>query len=78
MYETFHRIIFICPSYKSFLKCFRQKTICIVTVWKWMHYLGYKFDEQKKCYFTDRHEHTAQKLENDQDIKLLENIYDQF
>jgi len=73
-----------------------------------MHYLGFKFDEQKKCYFTDRHEHaenvadrkkfrkdyfeyekrtyrwiqiteeTAQKLENDKDIKLLKDIYDEF
>ena len=26
------------------------------TVWRWLVYLGYKYDENKKYYYTDGHE----------------------
>lgn len=96
------------PSYESFLNCFGLKKICVSTVWRWMHYLGYTFDERKKCYFTDRHEDVenvtcrkefvktyfeyekrayrwvhiteerAKELENDKDVRLMKDIYDEF
>ena len=31
-------------------------SICISTVWRCMIFLGYNYDENKKCYYTDGHE----------------------
>jgi len=96
------------PTYDSFLNCFGLKKICVSTIWRWMHYLGYTFDERKKCYFTDRHEDVenvtyrkkfvkkyfeyekrafrwvhiteekAKILENDKDVRLIKNMYDDY
>ena len=44
------------PSYKELLYNLDLTTICISTVWRWMIVLGYEYDENKKCYYTDGHE----------------------
>ena len=44
------------PSLIEFLGLFGLKNITIPTTWRWMNYIGFKFDERRKTYFSDRHE----------------------
>ncbi len=44
------------PSLTEFLGLFGLKNISIPTTWRWMNYIGFKFDERRKPYFSDRHE----------------------
>ena len=43
------------PSFNEFLIMLRLKNISYSTVWRWMIHLGYKYDINKKSYYTDGH-----------------------
>ena len=43
-------------SQDDLLHLFGLKKICLTTVWKWMEYMGFSYDERKKSYFSDCHE----------------------
>ena len=45
------------PFFIEFLFEYGLKSVCNITIWKWMKFLGYKYNERKKCYFSDKHEH---------------------
>jgi hypothetical protein len=42
------------------LKEINISSLCIKSVHKYISYLGYQFDEQKKCYYNDGHEKPEQ------------------
>ena len=44
-------------SLKEILFEYDLKSICSTTMWQWMKFLGYKYNERNKCYFSDKHEH---------------------
>ena len=44
-------------SMNEFLFEYGLKSVCNTTIWKWMKFLGYEYNERKKCYFSDKHEH---------------------
>ena len=44
------------PTLQQFLMDYGIKNVSVQTAWRWMRYLGYKYDERKKSYFTDKHE----------------------
>ena len=43
-------------SYDEILQLLDLKTISMATAWRWLINLGYKYDENKRCYYTDGHE----------------------
>ena len=43
------------PSYNEFLHMLRLKITCIPTIWRWLIYLGYKYDENQRNYYADGH-----------------------
>ena len=44
------------PSYADLLQMLDLKNIYITTVWRWLKALGYCYNENKRCYYTDGHE----------------------
>ena len=44
------------PMYEEVLAFVGLKNVSHVTAWRWMTDLGYSYDENKKCYYTDGHE----------------------
>ena len=44
------------PDYDSILHQLHLKTISYSTMSRWMKYLGFKYCENQKCYYTDGHE----------------------
>ena len=45
-----------CDSNDDLIKRFGLKNVSNSTVWRWMHHFSFSYDEQKKCYFCDKHE----------------------
>ena len=50
-----------CYSFEEVLEFCGLKTVCEYTIRKWMISLGCSYDEQKSCYFTDKHEYPENK-----------------
>ena len=44
------------PSYNEILSMCDLKTVSVKTVWRWILYLGYKYCENKRSYYSDGHE----------------------
>ena len=44
------------PLYNELLHMLDLSNVSMSTVWRWLVYLGYKYDENKKSYYTDGHE----------------------
>ena len=44
------------PLYNKLLHMLDLSNVSMSTVWRWLVYLGYKYDENKKSYYTDGHE----------------------
>ena len=44
------------PSYVELLRSLDISNICYSTVYLWLKNLGYEYDENKRCYYTDGHE----------------------
>jgi hypothetical protein len=44
------------PSYDELLGMLDLKRVCASTVWQWLQLMGYKYDENRRCYYTDGHE----------------------
>jgi hypothetical protein len=44
------------PSYEELLQMLDLKRVCHSTVWHWLQLMGYKYDENRRCYYTDGHE----------------------
>ena len=44
------------PTYEEVLAFVDLKNISNQTAWRWMTDMGYTYDENKKCYYTDGHE----------------------
>jgi hypothetical protein len=44
------------PSYDELLGMLDLKQVCASTVWQWLQLMGYKYDENCRCYYTDGHE----------------------
>lgn len=44
------------PSYNEILSMCDLSTVSVKTVWRWLVYLGYKYCENKRCYYSDGHE----------------------
>lgn len=57
------------PSYKELLHLLDLKNIGMSTAWRWLIYHGYKYNENKRCYYTDGHE--RQDVVNDRNIRFL-------
>lgn len=58
----------------SFLKQLNLDTVSISTAWRWMRFLGFKYKEQRKCYYSDKHED----VENVQARKVFIETYLRF
>jgi hypothetical protein len=43
-------------SYDKLLGMLDLKRVCASTVWQWLQLMGYKYDENRRCYYTDGHE----------------------
>lgn len=43
-------------SPESFLPIVGLKSIGVMTAWRWLRLLGFSYDENSKCYYTDGHE----------------------
>ncbi len=41
---------------EQFMKFVNLKTLTVVTTWRWLRLLGFRYCENKKCYYTDGHE----------------------
>jgi hypothetical protein len=41
---------------EEFMKRYRLKTISLRTAGRWLRFLGYKYDRQKNCFYSDNHE----------------------
>ena len=50
-----------CYSFEEVLEFCGLKTVCEYTIRKWMISLGCSYDEQKSCYFTDKHKYPENK-----------------
>ena len=48
-------------SQDDLLHLFGLKKICLTTVWKWMKYMGFSYNERIKSYFSDHHEDEGNK-----------------
>jgi hypothetical protein len=44
------------PSYEELLQMLDLKRVCPNTAWRWLQLMGYKYDENRRCYYTDGHE----------------------
>jgi hypothetical protein len=44
------------PSYDELLGMLDLKGVCASTVWQWLQLMGYKYNENRRCYYTDGHE----------------------
>jgi hypothetical protein len=44
------------PSYDKLLGMLDLKRVCASTVWQWLQLMGYIYDENRHCYYTDGHE----------------------
>ncbi len=44
------------PKYKELLQMLDLKWVCPSTAWRWLQLMGYKYDENRRCYYTDGHE----------------------
>ena len=44
------------PCYDKLLHRLDLKNVSMSTVWRWLIYLGYRYDENKISYYTDSHE----------------------
>ena len=43
------------PSYDELLGMLDSKRVCASRVWQWLQLMGYKYDENRRCYYTDGH-----------------------
>jgi hypothetical protein len=43
------------PTYNELLHMLDLKWICPSTAWCWLQLMGYKYDENRRCYYTDGH-----------------------
>jgi hypothetical protein len=43
------------PSYNELLQMLDLKWVCPSTAWCWLQGMGYKYDENHCCYYTDGH-----------------------
>ena len=57
------------PTYNEILSMCDLKTISIPCIWKWLLHLGYKYSENKRCYYTDGHE--REDVVNDRENRFL-------
>ena len=44
-------------SLEEFLSDYGLKNIGNTTIWRWMKLIGYEYNERRKSYYSDRHEH---------------------
>jgi hypothetical protein len=44
------------PSCNELLRMLNLKRVCPNTAWRWLQWMGYKYDENRRCYYTDGHE----------------------
>jgi hypothetical protein len=42
--------------YNELLQMLDLKWVCPNTAWRWLQFMGYKYDENRRCYYTDGHE----------------------
>ena len=57
------------PSYKELLHMLNIKSITYSTIWRWMKYLGYIYDNNKRIHYIDGHE--REKVVKDRNESLL-------
>ena len=44
------------PNLPDLLLMLDIRTLGLQTVWRWLHYLGFQYDENKRSYYTDGHD----------------------
>jgi hypothetical protein len=44
------------PTYNELLQMLDLKWVCPNMAWRWLQLMGYKYDENRCCYYTDGHE----------------------
>jgi hypothetical protein len=44
------------PTYNELLQMLDLKWVCPNTAWRWLQLMGYKYDKNPRCYYTDGHE----------------------
>jgi hypothetical protein len=44
------------PTYNELLQLLDPKWVCPSMAWRWLQLMGYKYDENRRCYYTDGHE----------------------
>jgi hypothetical protein len=57
------------PTYNELLQMLDLKWVCPNTVWRWLQLMGYKYDENRRCYYTDGHK--REDVEKDRNKRFL-------
>ena len=44
------------PTYNELLDKLDLKSLALTTIWRWLRFIGYKYNNNKRSYYTDEHE----------------------
>ena len=73
LFEAGPEMIDDMPSYEELLSMLDLKTVCINTVYKWIKDLGFHYDVNKRCYYTDGHERSD--VVEDREDRFLDSYF---
>ena len=60
-------------SYHELLSALDMKNISISSTWRYLHHMGYTYDYNKRCYYTDGHERDD--VVDDRDNRFLDSYF---